>query len=137
MGEKTSLTPTPQVLPTPTVKPTLTQPCTSHNDCPKQMCIPADKPCIQYYCIEGKCQLVEPVVDLQEERALSLNEKIKLTPGQTVNIKNTSLSLTLLSITTPPKNCFDCPTTAELEMREGNQKEEIAFITGVLARASP
>ena len=63
----------------------------------------------------------------------SLNEKIKLTPGQTVSIRNTNLSLTLLKITPPPEGSFDYPTKAELEVRSGTSSEKIYFIAGVTA----
>lgn len=133
--QKVSPTPTPtlQILPTPTVIPTWTQSCASDNDCPKQFCQPPDKPCAQYYCIQGRCQLVEPPVNKKEEMIGSLNEEITLTPGQIAKIANTNLSLTLLSITSPQKNCFDCPTTAVIEARTGNNVEKITFIAGVLA----
>ena len=48
-----------------TAQPTQTQSCKSDNDCPKQMCQPPDQPCAQYYCIQGKCRLVEPSVGKQ------------------------------------------------------------------------
>ena len=56
------------ILPTPTptsTPPVLDQVCTSDNDCPKQMCQPPGQPCAQYYCIQGKCQLVDPQTDKQ------------------------------------------------------------------------
>ena len=57
-----------KIVPTPTPTPTLPvldQDCASDNDCPKQFCQPPGTPCAQYYCVQGKCQLVDPQTDKQ------------------------------------------------------------------------
>lgn len=63
----------------------------------------------------------------------SLNEEVQLTPGQTVSIEGTNLSISLVKITPPPEGSFDYPTKAELEVRSGRQSEKVYFIAGVLA----
>lgn len=94
------------------------QGCPAEGPCP---------PCPLNRCIKGKYQLGYP------SYSESLEKKIKLFPGQTVNLTNTNLSLTLLKLSHPPQNCFDCPITAEIEVKSGANSEKITFIAGVLA----
>lgn len=134
-----SPTPTPTPISTPIITPSPTLPdaisisCVTDADCPSIACAqgcPAEGPCPpcgQYKCINGVCKRVYPYW------SESLNKKIQLLPGQTVGIERTDLSLTLLKITAPPQDCFDCPTTAEVEVRSGNNSEKITFVAGVLA----
>lgn len=143
---KVSLTPQPIPTPYSTLSPVTTpilttQPttppktlsCQTDADCPRLACIqgcPAEGPCPpcgQYKCINGVCQRVYP--DYSE----SLNKKIQLTPGQTVKLAGTNLSLTLLGITASSPDCFDCPTTAEIEVKSGVHSERVYFTAGVLA----
>jgi len=113
--------------PSPKLSPTWSQSCTSENDCPKQMCQPPDQPCAQYSCIQGKCQQVYP------NYSEPLNKRIPLSLGQTVGIKNTSLSLTLLRITFSQENCYSCPVDTEVEIKSGGRIESIIFQTPGIA----
>ena len=126
---KLGLSPTPSLKPSPA----WTQPCTTDNDCPKQMCQPPDQPCAQYSCMQGKCQLVEPPIASQTELTGSLNERIRLTVGQTVSIKDAHLSLTLLRITLSEQGCYFCPVDTEVRVRSGIRSENIIFHTPGIA----
>lgn len=101
--------------------------CYTDADCPKIACAQGcpDEgpcpPCPKNRCINGKCQKVYP------NYSEPLNKKIQLSLGQTVSIKDTSLSLTLLRITLSQENCFACPVDTEIQVKNGVRSENIIF----------
>ena len=107
--------------------------CYTDADCPKITCAqgcPAKgpcPPCPKNRCINGKCQQVYP------NYSEPLNKRIQLSLGQTVSVKDTSLSLTLLRITLSQENCYFCPVDTEVEVRSGIRSENIIFHTPGIA----
>lgn len=106
--------------------------------CGNGICEPCENECCNYPCNpDGSCPpptcLGYCLKDCQSVPNAPIGQKFRLSTGQTVNITGANLSLTLLKITSSPPNCYDCPTTAEIEIRSGTSFEKIYFISGVLA----
>ena len=67
------------------------------------------------------------------KKELGLGEEVKLTHGQSVKISHTPLSIKLIKIIPAPKDSHDFPTKAYLEVKNGQDSQEISFISGVIA----
>ena len=126
--KKVSLTP----VPTPTPTETTPISCRTDADCPPiDWLAPCNGDCPRYYCQQGKCVLLTPTQAVSQDS--SLNEKIKLTPGQTVTIRDADLSLSLLRITLSQEDCFVCPVDTEVEIKSGGRIESVVFRTPGIA----
>lgn len=67
------------------------------------------------------------------KKEIVFGEKVKLTPGQRVEVANSSLSITLIRIEPAPEGSHDYPTRAFLEVKNDQDSQEIKFISGVIA----
>lgn len=130
----TTPTLTEELIPNPpSISQTTSISCQTDADCPEIACAhgcPIEgpcPPCPKNRCINGKCQEVYP------NYSELLNKKIQLALGQTVNIKNTTLSLTLLRITLSQENCYACPVDTEVRVKNDIRSENIIFHTPGIA----
>ena len=56
-----------------------------------------------------------------------LLEQVTLSPGQTVKIINTDLSITLSLMAIPAGECFDCPAQFNFEVKSQGKTEQLRF----------
>jgi hypothetical protein len=50
-----------------------------------------------------------------------------MVPGQTARLESTDIEITLVQVRGPPEGCFDCPNSATLDVRQGEQVQTLSY----------